>query len=614
MQQYNDNRTGGTLTASPRNREAVQRLPQSTQGNSLMRFADSWLSRLLIGAVVLLLIVMFPLEWLRAPTLKVKASTTVFAPRPGAQPSVEGGIVAGAITAGYDLSEAATVSAAVQDGNNTLVRTLFSDQKETAGPHWLSWDGANNQGQQVADGLYRIEVTAKGPARSTSGSVAVTVDTLPPPLKLANLNDGDKMKTADLTVQGITEPGATVQFADSKDIVAAAPDGGFTLRRNLAHGENKLRIIARDPSGNESAVERTVLLFDRPPALKIESPAEAAWTNQKLIRVTGVTDPGTTVRVNGQQATPDAEGRFAVDVLLDEGRNAIKVETTDAVGNTSTIEQSATLKTHPPQVEIESLPADAVVHETRVRIYGHTEAGVKLSVQQQTVPVDAQGRFDTAVDINPGENNIHVEAADLAGNVTTFDRKIRYEMASGTDLGLPITGTVVGIGLVILLWVLFGGWFGSVSLRLHTDRSNFAPSGRGERLQIGYSLSKGARVTVQVLDAQGHVVSTLLRSVPRGAGDHQITWDGTAIGGAIAAAGGYTILASARTLASHVTSSAPIFLQTLPALNTPTYNRGGDPGYGSGPSHPAGRNQLGGPRSDLDPGPGPGPTVVRRRQ
>src|SRR5215212_2666069 len=101
MRQYNDNRTGGANPAQKR-REVVQRLPQGTQGNSLMRFADSWVSRLLIGGVVLLLIVMFPLEWLRAPTLLVKSSSTVFAPRPGAQPSVEGGTVSGAITAGYD--------------------------------------------------------------------------------------------------------------------------------------------------------------------------------------------------------------------------------------------------------------------------------------------------------------------------------------------------------------------------------------------------------------------------------------------------------------------------------------------------------------------------------
>src|SRR5262249_9165517 len=152
------------------------------------------------------------------------------------------------------------------------------------------------------------------------------------------------------------------------------------LHRHLDHGENKMRIVAHDPSGNEIGVDRTVYLFDRPPGVHIDAPADAFWTNQKLIRVTGTADPGTTGRVNGQQTPADADGRFAVDVLLDEGRNPIKVEATDAVGNVATVEQTANLKTHPPVVQIESLPADATVHETRVRIYGHTEPGVKLSV------------------------------------------------------------------------------------------------------------------------------------------------------------------------------------------------------------------------------------------
>src|SRR5205814_1409134 len=124
MRQYGDNRTGIPPGQTQRSVGGLARALQTTQGDSLARFADSWLSRLLIGAVVLLLIVMFPLDWLRAPTLLVKASNTVFAPRPGAAASTDGSAAPGTITAGYDLSEAATVAANVHDGNNSLVRTL----------------------------------------------------------------------------------------------------------------------------------------------------------------------------------------------------------------------------------------------------------------------------------------------------------------------------------------------------------------------------------------------------------------------------------------------------------------------------------------------------------
>ena len=615
QQQFGNNRIPGRQASAPGTRQTSV-AQQQAQGGGIAQFADSWLSRLLIGGAVLLLIVMFPLQWLRVPDLTVRAGSTVFAPRPGAAAGADGQTVAGTLTAAYDLSEAAGVTAVVRDANDTVVRTLFSGQQENSGPHWLSWDGANDAGQAVPDGLYRLEVTAQGPARSASGSVAVRVDTVPPPLKLANLADGDKLKDADLTLQGVTEPGATVQFADSNDVVTADPGGGFTLHRQLAHGENRLRIIARDAAGNETTVERTVSLFDRPPVVTVDSPAEGAWTNQKLLHVTGTADPGATIRVNDQQTTPGADGRFALDVLLDEGRNVLKIEAVDAVGNVATVQQTVTLKTQPPVVQIDSLPADAVVHEARARIYGHTDPGVKLSVQGQPVIVDTQGRFDTAVDLITGDNTIHIEASDPAGNVTAFDRRVRYDLTSGTDIGLPLTGTVVGVGLVILLWVFFGGWFGTVSLRLHTDRATFSPTGRGERLHISYSVSKGARVSIQVVDRAGHVVATLLRNAPQGVGDHEISWDGEVLGGGLAAPGTHTIVAGARTLSSHVTSSAPVLIQPPPRYAVGTVSRFGDPAYGAPRPPPrGGQGAYGaGAEGGTDPGAPPGPQVVRRRQ
>src|SRR4029079_4221741 len=138
-------------------------------------------------------------------------------------------------------------------------------------------------------------------ARSTSGNVSVTVDTTPPDVKLVNLNDGQKLKAADLVVQGVTEPGATVQFADGGAGATADSGGGFTLHRQLVHGPNAFKVLVRDTSGNETTVARTVELLDRPPAIKIDSPADGIWTNRKVTTVAGQVDPGSTVRVNNQE-------------------------------------------------------------------------------------------------------------------------------------------------------------------------------------------------------------------------------------------------------------------------------------------------------------------------
>lgn len=523
------------------------------------RFGDSWMSRLLIGGALLLLAVMFPLQWLRTPTLAVRSNVATFAPHPGVAAGANAG--RGSVTAGYDLSEDAAVSATVYAANGVAVKLLHPETRENAGAHFITWDGTTDTGTVAADGAYRIEVTAKGPARATSGSVTVAVDTTPPAVKLVNLTDGQKLKNADLVVQGITEAGATVQF-DGGAPVTADSSGGFTLHRQLVHGSNPFTLLVRDASGNEAQVSRTVDLLDQPPAVKIDSPADGAWTNQKLVTVAGTVDPGTSVRVNGQETTPAADGRFHVDVVLDEGVNKLVIDATDPVGNKTYIEHQATLDTHPPSVQIDSLADETTVHEAQVHLYGRTDPGVKLSVQGRQVLVDGQGHFDTPVDLVVGNNTIQVEAQDQAGNLTPLARKVRYDLGSSELPSLPITGAATALAIIVLAWVLFGGWFSSVSLKLATDRPALVAPRYGmtahERMLITYTLSKRARTTLQVVDGAGSVVTTLLRSAPRGAGDHQLLWDGSTAAGDPAPAGKYLIQAQARTLTSAVSTSAAV--------------------------------------------------------
>ncbi|HUS15814.1 MAG TPA: FlgD immunoglobulin-like domain containing protein, partial [Chloroflexia bacterium] len=519
--------------------------------------------------------------WLRTPTLVVRANVGTFAPHPGGDLSTG----TGAVTASYDLSEEAGTSALVYDSNGAVVKTLFSEKHESAGPHFIIWDGTTDNGGIAQDGAYRIAITAKGPARSTSGSITVAVDTTPPSVKLVNLADGQKLKSADLVIQGLTEAGATVQFADGGAPLTADSSGGFTLHRQLVHGPNTVKVLVRDASGNEAAVTRSVDLLDRPPAIQIESPADNAWTNQKLVTVAGVVDPGTGVRVNNQETTAGADGRFHIDLVLEEGANTIAVEATDPVGNKARVEQHANLDTRAPTVSIDSLAEGATVRETQVHVYGRTDAGVRLNIQGRQVLVDGQGHFDTPVDLVVGDNTIHLEAQDAAGNLTTVDRKVRYDLNAGSLPDLPITGAATALAIIVLAWVIFGGLFSSVSLKLATDRPAFAPGrygvGQTERMLVTYTLSKRARTLVQVVDSSGTPVALLVRSAPRQAGDHQVFWDGALPGGTYVPPGNYLIQAQARTLASAVSASAPISVVGAGRASTITV---GD--YGSGAPAP----------------------------
>ena len=86
------------------------------------------------------------------------------------------------------------------------------------------------------------------------------------------------------------------------------------------------------------------------------------------------------------------------------------------------------------------------------------------------------------------------------------------------------------------------------------------PGRAGDRLLVTYSLSRRARTALQVVDAQGRAVATLLPSGSRSRGDHQLLWDGSDGRGAPLPPGPYVIQAQARTLTSAVSTSATVAL------------------------------------------------------
>lgn len=538
-----------------------QRVGQtSNRGGFLSALNGNTLAtRLLIAAVIGLLFYLFPLQWFRTPSITVKANRSVFAPSSTvANPT---SCAPHCVVVTYELSEPSAVAASVLNAQNQVVRNItVSAEKQNEGAHWLVWDGLNDAGALVPDGAYNVQVVATGTANKAAGSVAVNVDTVPPPLQLANLpsDTSTPVKTAQLTVDGVTEAGAAVWMDDDQsDQVIADSNGGFHLTRQLQYGDNSFKVSAMDKAGNVQTAERTVSLLDRPPTVKITDPPAGTWTKQSLLTVKGQVDITSTVKVNGNQTTPDSDGNFTVQVVLNEGKNDVRVEATNAVGLVGVADETVQVKTRPPVVNIDSLDEGTVVHDPQVQLYGKTETGVKLAINEQPVNVDTSGTFVAPVTLAAGQNTLDVRAEDLAGNVTELQRHVSFEAGSSAPLlpaGVPIAALVAGG--ILLLWVLFGGWLGSVSLKLWADRPGM--SGANDRLLISYALSRAANVTLRVVDDQGYVVSTILRNVRRDGGEHSVVWDGRGPNGRAVPIGRYSIQASAKTITSQAAAAMPV--------------------------------------------------------
>jgi hypothetical protein len=152
-------------------------------------------------------------------------------------------------------------------------------------------------------------------------------------------------------------------------------------------------------------------------------------TNRPQQEVTGRTNPGNTVTLNGSPAQVAQDGSFKGTVTLKEGLNTIVGEAKNAQGMTVRKMLTVMLKTTPPNLFIDD--PGYLVDVTEVEITGRVDvmyngdheypAKVTVNGQAATVTHDI---WKAMVKVNPGRNTVNVEATDAVGNRNTASREI----------------------------------------------------------------------------------------------------------------------------------------------------------------------------------------------
>jgi len=310
-----------------------------------------------------------------------------------------------------------------------------------------------------------------------------------------------------------------------------------------------------------------VVLVTRPPELVVTNPANGEWTNESIINVAGAVPAGTTLKINGQEAVINDAGEFEREVILQEGENILHVAATDDVGNLTEQEVIIRRKTVPPALTL-NVDDNQLFQQSEVQIMGTTEPGALLSVGGQSVAVSSLGEFQTTVNLVNGENLLEVVAQDQAGNTTTLQRRIRYDVtAPESELArvarnLPDLSTYfvpVLVSLPVLLILAY--WLTRpVALVVSAESSSFRPGlpEEGRFLRLSIDLSKSARTTVEIKDRRGNVIATLLHRRHRNSGHHTLHWDGYDDFGRVVPPGEYTVQASASTAGGSVAGTLNI--------------------------------------------------------
>src|SRR6266571_816829 len=150
-----------------------------------------------------------------------------------------------------------------------------------------------------------------------------------------------------VTVSGTTRPGAAVAVDGTQ--VPVDPAGAFSYSTTLPDGPHTFVVVAYGASGSTITKSITVVVDTRAPALTLIGPGDGVTTFNSTIEVSGTTEPGMRLVVNGFLAAVAPDGTFSLRVGLPNGRNTIVVTATDAAGNVAKASATVTYLKPPGQ-------------------------------------------------------------------------------------------------------------------------------------------------------------------------------------------------------------------------------------------------------------------------
>ena len=180
-----------------------------------------------------------------------------------------------------------------------------------------------------------LQVTARDPAgNQTLLRRDISYALLPTGMMLDSPPDNLWTNQPVIQIEGKLPSGTRLRLFD-QEIIASA-EGVFSTSLTLQEGSTLLEFTLVRASGEEVPFARSVQLKSQPPPLTVNL-VENQATSLQLFRLSGKTDPGLAVTVNGQSLTADVYGSFALDLSLRGGINTIEITASDQAGSRTSL-------------------------------------------------------------------------------------------------------------------------------------------------------------------------------------------------------------------------------------------------------------------------------------
>ena len=328
------------------------------------------------------------------------------------------------------------------DGRFDLDLTLTEGSNTLTVEAWTEATVATGRGSSLLppSGLAEARVTRQ-----------VTFKRPPLLLTVSAPLDGATFTTPSLQAAGVvSEADATLTINGAP--VALSSSGAFSTTLALTSGSNTFTFLAvgQGLAPRSASVSRTVTCTPPPPpptgslTLSLAEPTEGLLTRAAQVPVSGqASDPTATLQVNGQPTPLDAQGHFALSLSPAEGPLTILAEATDALGHKAQDTRHIVIDRTPPRITL-SQPLPALVGTRSLSVAGTVDdPGALLSLNGQSLPLDAGGRFQATLSLTEGANHLAFQAVDAAGNVSALAGDTRCDtLAPVVTLLAPAEGLI----------------------------------------------------------------------------------------------------------------------------------------------------------------------------
>lgn len=161
-----------------------------------------------------------------------------------------------------------------------------------------------------------------------------------PPLAPRLIVPFEATSSSQIQIDGFAEAGSVVELLKNDQSIGktdVTTDGNFSFGNvELSDGENNFAAKATKEKGGSSELSKVVsVVFDTiPPELTMSNPSEDSLTVDSAdFDVTGKSEKGVNVTINGKVAVVDSDGNFKLKIQLNSGKNDIQIVVKDTALN-----------------------------------------------------------------------------------------------------------------------------------------------------------------------------------------------------------------------------------------------------------------------------------------